>query len=185
MEDGLIPEKMPGRKMVLSVELEAAERLIGIRAHYLGIPIYEVSPYSPPRGPTDGYEGLRKWYRNNIESMGGVCILHRSDLQRSLAKAQPDALEYLVTEDASERAKHEGWLEPGNEAIEIEQWIFPANAVTNSIVASDFNYEIIIVSVIKDGREIDRVYYFVKRKERLLTYSHHFWGQKPARSPHK
>jgi len=180
LDQEIIPEKMPGRRIVLQAELDAAQQMVGIRAYYLGIPIYKMHEYVPPPGPTDGYEGLRKWYRNRIEDVGGVSILHRSDLQRSLAKAEVDALDYLVTEDEAERAKHEGWYEPGNEAIEIAQWIFPANAVNQAIVAHDFNYEIIIVSVTKHEKEFDRVYYFVKPKEHTITYSHHFRGNKPS-----
>ena len=183
MDQEIIPEKMPGRKIVIPAELEAAERLKGIRAHYLGIPIYKVHEYTPPPGPADGYEGLRNWYRKNIETLGGVSILHKSDLMRPLAKAQADALEYLVTEDEAARINHKGWCEPENEAIEISQWIFPAVAVNKAIVAHDFNYEIIIVSVTKNGREFDRVYYFIDLKDHTLTYSHHFRGKKPAPQP--
>ncbi len=183
MEQELIPEKMPGRKIVVPAELEAAERLKGVRSHYIGIPIHSMFPYKPQPGPADGYEGVRRWYRRNIEDMGGLSIMHRSDMQRTLAKAQPDAVEYLVTEDDAARSNHPGWCEPNNEAIEIAQWIFPANAVNKAVVAKDFNFEIIIVSVKSNDKELDRVYYFVDLKDHTLTYSHHFRGKRPAPKP--
>lgn len=173
----IIPEKMPGRKIVLQAELDVAERLIGIRAHHISLPIYKVHKYIPPPGIADGYSGLRNWYRNGIEANGSLSILHTSDMQRSLLKAPADALDYLATEDEEERAKNEGWREPGNEAIYIAQWIFPANAINRAVIAQNFNYEIIIISVTKHQREFDRVYYFVNQKEHTITYSHHFRGK--------
>jgi hypothetical protein len=183
LEQELIPEKMPGRKIVVPAALDIAAQLAGVRFHSIGIPILKMRGYTPPTGPTDGYAGVRKWYRKNIEDMGNVCLMHRSDVQRALAKAQADAVDYLVTEDAAERAKHKDWCEPDNEAIEIAQWLFPANAVNKAIVRHDFNFEIIIVSVTKNERELDRVYYFVNQQDFTITYSHHFRGKRPAPKP--
>jgi hypothetical protein len=181
MSQEIIPEKMPGRKMVVPVDLDAPESLMGVRSHYTGIPIYTVHQYEAPPGPTDNYEAIRKWYRNNTQKLGGIYVLHKSDLEKTLAKApQADALDYLLVEDEAERAKHDGWREPGNEAIEIAHWIFPANAINKAILAHDFDYDIVIVSVRKSDKEIDRVYYFVDAHEHIIKYSHHFRGKRPA-----
>jgi hypothetical protein len=183
LEQELIPEKMPGRKIVLPAELDFAARLVGVRSHYIGIPIYKMLPYARPPGPTDDYKIVRKWYRKNIEDMGGVSIMHKSDLQKALVKAQADSLEYLVTEDEAARALHTNWHEPNNEAIKIADCIFPANAVNKAVVAQDFNYEIVIVSVKSNEKEIDRVYYFIDLKDHTIRYSHHFRGKRPVPKP--
>jgi len=164
--------------LLLGVDLDFAETQIGKRVLYLGIPIFKTHPYSPPPGPTDKYEGLRKWYRRNIETSSGIFIVHRIDLQRSLAKAQPDAVDYLVTENENERAKHEGWLEPGNEAVEIENWILPAGAIDKALLETDFRFKNIEVTLYKGGVAIEELMYFVPPKERTLYFSYH---GKPAK----
>ena len=70
-----------------------------------------------------------------------------------------------------ERKNHEGWQEPDNEAVEIRQWIFPANAINMAKVTSDFIFENIKISVIKTDKLIGEVYYFVKPVEREIYYS--------------
>jgi hypothetical protein len=183
VEKDVISRKEHNRDLFLGVDLNFAQTLIGKRVIYLGIPIFKIRPYSPPPGPRDEYQGLRKWYRDNIENPGGIFILHRRDLQRSLAKAQPDAVDYLVTEDEVERDRHQNWLEPGNEALEIDQWILPASAIDNALVATDFRFERIQITVIKSGIEIDDVYYSVSPKERTLYYSHHRKQKKQTNLP--
>jgi hypothetical protein len=183
LEKDVISRKEHNQDLFLGVDLDFAQTLIGKRVIYLGIPIFKVRPYSPPPGPRDEYQGLRKWYRHNIENPEGVFIVHRRDLQRSLAKAQPDAVDYLVTEDEVERDKHPNWLEPGNEALEIDQWILPASAIDNALVATDFRFERIQITVIRNGREIDYVYYSVSRQERTLYYSHHGKQKKAINLP--
>lgn len=170
------------RDLLLQVDLDFAETLVGKRVLYLGIPIFKMLPYVPPPGTTDKYEGLRKWYRHNLENPSGLFMVHRIDFQHSLSKAQPDALDYLVTEDEAEREKHEGWKEPGNEAIEIEQWIFPASAVDMATVATDFIFENIRVAVIKKEREIDEIYYLVTPNGHTLYYSQHRKSKKSVSS---
>ncbi len=160
-------------KLFIGVDLDFAETLIGKRVLYLGIPIFKTQLYAPPPGPTDKYEGLRRWYRKNIGGPGGVFIVNRRDLKRSLANAQPDAVDYLVTEDEAEREKHPGWLEPGNEAIEIEQWILPASAIDKAVVDTDFNFETIKVTLIKGDHAIEEVNYFITPSDRTLYYSDH------------
>jgi len=169
----VITRKELHHDLLLGVDLDYAETLIGKRVIYLGIPIFRILQYAPPPGPTDKYEGLRKWYRNNLQNPAGMFMLHRRDLQHSLAKAQPDAIDYLVTEDEAERDKHEGWLEPCNEAIEIDQWIVPASAVDKAIVESDFLFENIKVTYVKNDRAIEEVYYFITPNDRTLYYSSH------------
>lgn len=176
----LIPERMPGRRIVLLAELDAAKEMMGLGSYYLGLPIYKMHEHVSPPDTRDEYGGLRNWYRKNIKAMGGVYTIHRSEMRLGLTWAKADAVEYLVTEDEEERAKHEGWREPGNEAIEIAHWIFPANAINEALVPSDFNYEIVIVSVRMHDKEIDRIYYFVKPHEHIITYSHHFRGRRPG-----
>jgi hypothetical protein len=183
VEKDVISRKEHNHDLFLGVDLDFAKTLVGKRVIYLGIPIFKIRPYAPPPGSRDTYQGLRKWYRNNIENPGGMFILHRRDLQRSLAKAQPDAIDYLVTEDEMERDKHQNWLEPGNEALEIDQWILPASAIDNALVATDFLFERIKITIIKSGVEIDEVYYSISRKERTLYYSHHRRQKKPVHVP--
>jgi hypothetical protein len=168
-----ITRKEHHNNLILGVDLDFAETQIGRRVLYLGIPIFKSLPYAPPPGPTDKYEGLRKWYRKNIEGPGGMFIVHRRDLQHSLNNAQPDAVDYLVVEDEVERDKHPGWLEPSNEAIEIEHWILPAAAVDKAVVATDFIFENIKVIISKSDIPIDEVNYFVTPMERTLYYSGH------------
>jgi hypothetical protein len=170
--DGITREELHN-DLLLKVDLDYMDTLIGKRAPLLGIPIFRTQQYSPPPDSTDTYHGLRKWYRTNIEKYNGAFIIHRNDLQRSLGKAQPDAVDYLVIDDEAERAKHTGWSEPENEAIEIEQWIFPANAINHATVSLDFIFENIMVTVIKNSRPLNQIYYFVNRKERMIYYSHH------------
>ena len=109
-------------------------------------------------------------------------IVNRRDLQRSLANAQPDAVDYLVTEYEEVRDKHAGWLEPVNEAIEIEQWILPASAIDKAIVDTDFNFETIKVTLVKGDHEIEEVNYFITPKEHTLYYSDHGKPKKPGTS---
>jgi hypothetical protein len=158
--------------LMLGVDLDYLDTVVGKRVPSLGIPIFRTIPYSPAPGATDKYQSLRKWYRHNIEAYAEVVIIHRSDLQRSLAKAHPDAVDYLTVEGEEERARHEGWNEPGNEAIEIENWVFPANALNHATVSLDFTFENIKVTVSKNFGPIAEVYYFVNRKERQIFYSH-------------
>ena len=169
--EGII-RKQRNRDLILEVDLDYADRHIGKKALYLGIPIFKMHSYSPTAGFSDKYQGVRKWYRNNIDTYGGIIIFHRSDLLRYLSKAQPDAVDYLVTEDEADRNNHEGWQEPDNEAVEIRQWIFPANAINMAKVTSDFIFENIKISVIKTDKLIGEVYYFVKPVEREIYYSH-------------
>jgi len=171
---------MPGRKIVVPAEVESNERHSGIRAQYLGVPIYKVRNYVPPPGIDDGFHDVRKWYRSNIGAMGGLYVLHKSELQKQLANVRAGALEYLTTEDEAKRALHPDWLEPDNEALEISEWIFPAHAIDNAILAQDFDYQIIIVSVTKNEKEFDRVYYFTDPHEHMIKYSHHFRGRRPV-----
>ena len=159
--------------LLLGVDLDYMDTLIGKRAPLLGIPIFRMQHYSPPPDVQDTYHGLRKWYRTNLEKYSGLFIIHRNDLHHSLGKAQPDAVDYLVTEDQAQRAAHEAWKEPENEAIEIENWVFPANAVNHATVALDFRFENIMVTVNKNNRPVAQVYYFVDQKQRAIFYSHH------------
>lgn|GEM_PF-2910065 len=182
MGTGAISRREHHEKLFIGVDLDFAETLIGKRVLYLGIPIFKTLPYAPPPGPTDKYEGLRKWYRKNIEGPGGMFIVNRRDLQRSLANAQPDAVDYLVTEYEEVRDKHAGWLEPVNEAIEIEQWILPASAIDKAIVDTDFNFETIKVTLVKGDHEIEEVNYFITPKEHTLYYSDHGKPKKPGTS---
>ena len=160
-------------KLFIGVDLDYAETLIGKRVLYLGISIFKIHPYAPPPGPTDKYEGLRKWYRKNLENPEGVFIVNRRDLQHSLGNAQPDAVDYLVTEDETERDKHAGWLEPCNEALEIEHWILPASAIDKAVVKTDFNFETIKITILKSGLAFHEINYFVTPKERTIYYSDH------------
>ena len=168
--DGITREEKRN-DLLLGVDLDYMDTLIGKRAPMLGIPIFRIQQYSPPPDSVDTYHGLRRWYRTNLEKYSGVFILNHIDLQHSLSKAQPDAIEYLTIEDEAERAQHEGWNEPENEAIEIEQWIFPANAVNRAIVALDFNFDNIQVTAYKNSIPVAEIYYFVNQKERTLFYS--------------
>ena len=181
MQNDLIPEKMPGRRIVVPAELDVAERLKGIRTHYLGVPIYRMHHYSSPPGVQDEYKSVRLWYRKNVLDTGGLCIIHRDDAKVGLAGAPEDALPYLTVENDAERARHTQWKEPGNEAVEISQWLFPAHAVDQALIAQDFDYDIVIVRVMKDEKELDRVYYFVDAHEHRMTYSHHFRGPRPGK----
>ena len=180
MDQEVIPEKMKGRHIVIQAELENPDRHIGAQAHYLGIPIYRMHPYMPPPGVVDGYESARKWYRGNLGQLGGIYMMHRGEMERVLTNAKPDVLQYLITEDEAERAKHPDWLAPDNEAVEIGGWVFPAHAVDQAIAAHDFRFEIIIVSVTRHEKEIDRVYYFVNAHDHIINYSHHFRGKRPS-----
>jgi hypothetical protein len=176
--DGITREERRN-DLLLGVDLDYMDTLVGKRAPMLGIPLFRTQEYSPPPDTSDTYHGLRKWYRTNLEKYSGLFIIHHNDLQRSLSKAQPDAIDYLITEDESERSKHEGWQEPENEAIEIENWIFPANAVNRATVSLDFNFENIKVTVHKNSTPIAEIYYFVNRKERTIFYS----NQKKLKAP--
>lgn len=178
MEKDVVTREERHLDLLLGVDLDYAETQIGKRVIYLGIPIFKTHPYMPAPGPTDKYEAVRRWFRQNIQVSGGIFIVHRKDLQHSLAKAQPDAVDYLITEDETERAKHEGWLEPGNEAVEIAGWILPTEAVTGALVTTDFRFENIHVTLNKNGSPIEQVFYFIKPKERTLYYSHRGKGNK-------
>jgi len=177
--DGITREEQHN-DLLLGVDLDYLDTLVGKRAPLLGIPVFRTQRYSPPPGSIDNYHGLRQWYRNNIEKYNGVFIIHRNDLQHSLSKAQTDAVDYLVTEDDAEREKHEGWNEPENEALEIEHWIFPANALNHATVALDFNFENIKVTVIKNSNPVAEIYYFVNQRERALFYSNRKKLKNPA-----
>jgi hypothetical protein len=168
--DGITREEQHNN-LLLGVDLDYMDTLIGKRAPMLGIPLFRTQEYSPPPDTADTYHGLRRWYRTNLEKYSGLFIIHHSDLQRSLSKAQPDAIEYLIIEDEEERNKHEGWKEPENEAVEIEQWIFPANAVNRATVSLDFNFENIKVTIYKNSITVAEIYYFVNQKERAIFYS--------------
>jgi hypothetical protein len=165
------------RDLILRVDLDYADTQIGKRALPLGIPIYRTALYTPSLGLSDKYEALRKWYRKNLETYSDLIIIHRRDLQHSLSKAQPDSVDYLTIENEAEREKHEGWSELENEAIEVAQWIFPANAINRAVAAPDFIFENIKVVVLKEGVVINEIYYFLKPGEHALFYSHH---QKPT-----
>ncbi|MBN1689386.1 MAG: hypothetical protein JW901_00015 [Dehalococcoidia bacterium] len=171
MEKDVITREERGKILLLEVDLDYAETLIGRRVIYLGIPIFKTQPYSPPPGQTDEYQAIRRWYRQNIQVSGGIFIVHRKDLQRSLSKAQPDAVDYLVIQKEEDRAKHEGWSEPGNEAIEILHWILPTHAVNKALVTTDFIFQNIIVTIQKNAAPLVEIRYFVTPRERTLYYS--------------
>ena len=170
--DGITREEQRN-DLFLGVDLDYMDTLVGKRAPLLGIPIFRMQQYSPPSDIQDTYHGLRRWYRTNLEKYSGLFIIHHNDLQHSLSKAQPDAVDYLVTEGEDQRAAHESWKEPENEAIEIEHWIFPANAVNHATVALDFIFENIMVTVNKSDHPVAQIYYFVDKKQRAIFYSHH------------
>ncbi|MBN1374768.1 MAG: hypothetical protein JXA01_01295 [Dehalococcoidia bacterium] len=171
MEKDVITRDERGNNLLLGVDLDFAETLIGKRVIYLGIPIFKTLPYAPPPGPTDQYQAVRKWFRQNIQVSGGIFIVHRKDLQRSLSKAQSDAVDYLVTQKEDDRTKHEGWSEPGNEAIEILHWILPTAAVNKAIVTTDFMFHNIVVTIIKNAAPIVEVRYYVTPRDRTLYFS--------------
>ena len=159
-----------GRSLRLEIDLNYAQTIVGKRPVFLSIPILRMWPYSPAPGLADKYGPVRKWYRKSLQKVGGVFIVRRIDLERSLSKAAPDAVDYLVTWNEEERKKHEGWKEPGNEAVQIADWIFPANAVNMATVTPDFEYEKINVVVLKGGEAIAEVHYYVKPKEHTLYF---------------
>jgi hypothetical protein len=179
MTEGIVRKKLD-RNLVLEVDLDYAEQYAGKKALPLGIPIFQMSPYIPAPGLSDNYQSIRKWYRSNIDNYGGLIIFHRSDLTRFLSKAPADAVDYLVADDETERRNHEGWVDPINEAVEIRQWIFPANAINLATVTSDFNFENVRIAIFRSGKLVGEVYYSIKLDERKIFYSHSRQSKKPG-----
>jgi hypothetical protein len=160
------------RNLQLEIDLNYAEIHAGKGLFSIGIPVFKIWPYSQPQGHSDIYGPVRQWYRDKIEKFGNLFILRRTDLERYLAKAQSDAVDYLVIWNVNERKKHEGWHDHVHEAIQIDKWIFPANAVNMATLTTNWNYEKIKVVVNKDGEEIAEVHYFVKPNDHTMYFSH-------------
>lgn len=179
LEDG-IKIKRKGVALVVEVDLDLISNFVGKSALKLGVPLFKISAYTPPQGMEDDYQPVRKWYRNNLADRGGLAIFHRHDLLHYLSKAQPDAVDYLVTESEEERKQHEGWKDPESEAVEIFGWVFPTNAVNASVVPTDFSATNIKISIFKWSKLIGEVYYDVVPEQRKMYYSHNRQAKKSA-----
>lgn len=160
-----ISKEEKNNELILNIDLDKADLLKNKQPLLLDIPIEDVTIYLPGLLPFDGYEGVRNWYRKNIIKSKQLFAVHISDLKNLLQASCNDAVKYLVA-PRNERCKNQvwGWL---NEAVLIDEWIFPAYALEKARVTEDFAYNKITMKLKRGGKDVGEVSYNIGSSKRI------------------
>jgi hypothetical protein len=108
----------------------------------LEIPISGIKPFTQGFMAFDQYSKLPDWYSECLEANHGL-VAYSEEAMRQILEDRELAFEYLTAENLRFRQEH-AW-NPGNEAVLIGGWVFPAKAARRcAFPVKNTKYEVFV-----------------------------------------